>query len=264
MKKILTMFLLLLLTSITVIAADVGGELRIKLENDGSDTTLVHDKTVLSLSGKVEENLIKAVVDLKDSSLGVVEAYFKTGPVIIGKYKQPFGVGNHGINTPQVIKDFSGKSAVGIWLSAEAAAAPLEYTVGLLTDASRKVGQQQLGWIKYNLNPDLNLYGSLIHNDGVNYSLGGLYKLDNLQFSGEYAKNEQAEESVIALKGQYQIAPQWNTYLAFSMYDPSDVTEVSVGTKYTLAKGVDWETEYLHSSDESKAGNLTSRLKAKF
>lgn len=100
--------------------------------------------------------------------------------MILGKHKKPFGIGNYGINIPQVIKDLNGKSAVGIWLNGEVA--PIEYTVGLLTVANKKVGKQQLRLMKYQINSNLNLYGSLLYEeDEVNYSLGGLHRLENLQ-----------------------------------------------------------------------------------
>ncbi len=62
-----------------------------------------------------------------------------------------------------------------------------------------------------------------------------------------------AEENAIILKGQYSVVHHWNTYLSFFLLNPKEVTEVNVGTKYTLAKGVDWETV---SFDESKANTF--------
>jgi hypothetical protein len=63
MKRLSTVIVLLIIVSTVAFAANIGGELRLKLENSDSNTTLEYDKTVLSLSGKLQANTIKVAVD---------------------------------------------------------------------------------------------------------------------------------------------------------------------------------------------------------
>jgi hypothetical protein len=272
MKKGITVIIMLAMVCSISFAADVDGQLRLKLENSGSNTTLQHDKTVLSFSGKLQENNVKVAVDLKEASIAVTEAYVQIGSVVVGKHKIPLCIGNYGINTPLAVRTWYGKSAMGIWLMGQTESA--QYKLGLLDGEEQVPGKSQLGWLQYDLTGDLSLYGSLFNteDDKTICSIGCLYKLDQLELSGEYIAWRSIGERVgTVIKGQYQVAQDLNLYTSFSQINKTQnnnattFSEIIVGTKYTLAQGLDWETEYLaEPDDEGKYYLLTSRLKINF
>ena len=271
MKKFISVIVLLIVGA-TALAADLNGELRINLESHNSHTTLKYDKTVLSLSGNLQANTIKVAVDLEETNIAVAEAYIKMGSIVVGKYKTPFGIGNYGIKTPLAVRNWNGERVMGLWLMGQASM-PAEYIVGFLNNQSQEMGKRQVGWLKYKLNKDLSLYGSLLNKeDGKTIcSLGGLYLAGDLEFSGEYiAGQSEGDISGILLKGQYTVAPAWDLYGIFSQINknannnPAEYREIIVGSKYSIARGLDWETEYMIDSDEGQNKFFVSRLKARF
>lgn len=268
MKKI-AVIVLLIMVSATSFAANVNGELRIKLENSDSNTTLQYDKTVLSISGKLKDNKVKVAVDLKAANIAVPEAYIEMGPLVVGKYKMPFGIGNYGLNTPLAVRSWNGNSAMGIWLIASV---PLQYKLGLLNGQRQEPGKNQLGWLKYGLGEHVSLYGSLLNKEDGKaiYSAGALYKLDQLELSGEYVAGQSIGSlSGIIIQGKYLISPELNLYTSYSQLDKTlnhnttKFAEIILGGKYTLTQGLDWETEYIVDPDENQNNSFISRLKVK-
>lgn len=157
------------------------------------------------------------------------------------------------------------------WGLTDIPATSLKCKVGLLNGTSGEIGKQQLGWLKYSPNSDLDFF-SYFSNNGDNkksYAVGGLYKLNSLELSGEYITMQNiGNPRLVVLKGEYTVSPQWCVAASFSWFyknsnnNPAEFREMIVGTKYNIAQGLDWEIEYLIDSGDDSV--LIFRIEAKF
>jgi hypothetical protein len=269
MKKIVALISLLLAVSASAFAASVSGDLRLKLENKGDNTTFKYDKTALSLSGSLDGAKVKTTFDIKTgSSVSVKEAFVEFGPAVVGMIKIPFGVNNYGaINTPLAVSDWNGASLLGFWV--KGTASQLQYQAGLFNDGDEPA-KGQLAWANYGVSDDIDLVASFVNKeDDTSFSVGALYTVDALLVSGEYVGGSVSDEDLSGFVAQarYGLLPALNVYGSYSQLAQGDAEatkEGILGAQYTITKGLTWETEYKLDPDEDENNLLTSRLKVKF
>lgn len=262
MQKLSVILLIVILFALGAAAAELEGELGIGLENSNHTTTLALTKCALTVSGKLEAYSAQVIVDFKGDV--IEEAYLQMDSLQVGKDKMSFGIGNYGIGAPNIVKKRDGKSATGLWLSGEVDAGAYKI---LLYDTEE---QQQLLWLKYKLLPKLDLYGTYLFSDAQQSTSFGLqYKEVPFKISAEYNQVETVgDPKQLIMRGEYQLPFDWQFYFVSSRIyknandHPKTHEETIIGTKYTIAQGLDWETEYSYEAGEEPV--LFSRLRARF